>query len=78
MTHDNDFSKLMSDLTDVLRNDPEYAWSWHCNLWAAAYDSGANSEQATRTAERFMDNWFGFHAHSPKEIQLDRLESPLL
>lgn len=33
-------------LIDAMKADPEYAWSWHCNIAMAAHDSGAGPHHA--------------------------------
>lgn len=34
--------------------DPEYAWSWHCAIWAGAHDEGLETGAANRAAARVM------------------------
>ncbi len=42
-------------LIDAMKADPEYAWSWHCNLAMAMHDSGAGPHQAcNRGAALFL------------------------
>lgn len=38
----------------ALHNDPDYAWSWHCNAAMAAFDVGVPHYQANQAAARFM------------------------
>lgn len=38
----------------AMRDDPDYAWSWHCNIAMAAVDSGVPHGIANHAAARFM------------------------
>lgn len=49
----------ISLLSEQMQSDPDYAWSWQCNLAMMAYDAGADHEQANRQAAQFMKNLFG-------------------
>lgn len=49
----------MQRLTQQLQSDPEYAWSWHCNLAIASIDEGLHWAAANRAAARFMQSAFG-------------------
>lgn len=44
----------MDILRDAMQADPEYAWSWHCNLAMMAYDAGASHGPANKWAANFM------------------------
>ena len=46
-------------LADALRADPDYAWSWHCNIAVAAMDEGVSYAVANRAAARLMVTAFG-------------------
>ena len=46
-------------LSKAFKNDPDYAWSWHCNIAMAAKDEGMKHKAANRAAARFMYNAFG-------------------
>lgn len=48
----------MGALKKALRADPEYAWSWHCNIAMAALDEGLEHKKANQAAARFMRNAF--------------------
>ena len=37
-----------------MKADPEYAYSWHCNVACAAMDEGVDHETANKIATRFM------------------------
>ena len=41
-------------LKKAFKNDPEYAWAWHCNIAMSAYDEGLDKPAANRSAARFM------------------------
>jgi hypothetical protein len=44
----------MAALEKAIHNDPDYAWSWHCNIACAAMDEGLERVAANRAAARFM------------------------
>jgi len=46
--------QAMETLKQAFKDDPEYAWAWHCNLAMAAYDEGLPKPAANRSAARFM------------------------
>jgi len=46
-------------LKRAMRKDPDYAWSWHCNLAMMAYDAGAPHDDANVRAADFMKYCFG-------------------
>lgn len=41
-------------LCKALRDDLDYAWSWHCNVAMTAYDAGCPHDVANEGAARFM------------------------
>ena len=41
-------------LSKALRDDLDYAWSWHCNVAMTAYDAGCPHDVANEGAARFM------------------------
>lgn len=49
----------MGEVRAALHADPEYAWSWHCNIAMASVDEGMEHAAANRAAARFMHNCFG-------------------
>lgn len=64
----NKAPSALSKLTDALVADPEYAWSWHCNLAMPIMDSTKVSHRdANIAAARLMQHIFGIdtakHAH---------------
>ena len=58
--------EAMNHLRKVLKEDPEYAWSWHCNIAMAAFDEGLDHEHANKAAGRFMYNCFGINTINNK------------
>lgn len=50
--------KAMGALSEAMRNDPEYAWGWQCNIAMAAHDEGLDRPAANRAAARFIRNAF--------------------
>ena len=53
-------------LSRAMKNDPMYAWSWHCNLAMMAVDAGASHYEANKREESFMHYLFGVRAQEPK------------
>lgn len=49
----------MSKLSKQLQNDPEYAWSWHCNVAVHMMDAGLSHKKSNKIAARFMYSIFG-------------------
>lgn len=45
---------IVSTLGNLLREDFDWAWSWHCNIAMSARDEGVGHETANRAAARFM------------------------
>lgn len=48
-------------ITNDMRRDHEWAWTWHCTLACNVLDNvpGATAFQANRAAAQFMDQAFG-------------------
>lgn len=46
--------EAMKVVTEALRSDPDYAWSWHCNVAMASVDEGMGHYEANKAAARFM------------------------
>lgn len=48
----------VGDALDVLKNafknDPYFAWTWHCAIWSGAHDEGLADDAANRAAARVM------------------------
>ena len=53
-------------LSEQIRNDPDYAWSWHCALACAYQDEGIDHPAANRAAARFMKQAFGAEGYEPE------------
>lgn len=45
-------------LKNAVNNDPDYAWSWHCNLAMPFVDEGGSHETANKAAARIMSILF--------------------
>jgi hypothetical protein len=54
---------LIPEAMDVvgaaINSDPEYAWSWQCNIAMAVFDAGVEHRIANEGAARFMQILFG-------------------
>ena len=50
--------KAVDTLKEVMHQDPNYAWSWQCNLAMCAYDEGVSHAAANRAAARFISLLF--------------------
>lgn len=46
--------EAMKIVIEAMRVDPDYAWSWHCNIAMAAYDEGVSHYAANAAAARFL------------------------
>lgn len=62
--------EAMDHLKQVINDDREYAWAWHCNIAVPFMDAGASHDQANEGAARVMQHFFGvdvrtFPAWSP-------------
>ena len=44
----------MATVSNAIRNDPGYAWTWHCNIAMAAVDEGVDHMTANKLAARFL------------------------
>ncbi len=44
----------MAVVTKAMRDDPEYAWSWHCNIAMAYVDAGGDHAVGNHGAARFL------------------------
>ncbi len=55
-----DIKASYDSLTQAMRDDPQYAWGWLCNIAMPLSDSaGMSHEQANVTAAYLMDHLFG-------------------
>lgn len=50
-----DVPSAMTVVCKALQDDPEYAWSWHCNIAMSAFDEGIGHYAANKAAARFLD-----------------------
>lgn len=50
--------KACADLTDAMKEDPGYAWAWHCNIAMPIYNSGVSHLEANKIAARLMNHLF--------------------
>ena len=55
-------------LSDAMKADPMYAWSWHCNIAMAAVDAGASHSVGNAAAERFMYAAFGVDTSETRSV----------
>lgn len=46
--------QAFNTLKQAIHADPEYAWSWHCNIAMASVDQGMHPHAANRAAAHFM------------------------
>jgi hypothetical protein len=51
--------QALPTLTERIKEDPEYAWTWHCNLACAGMDAGLGHQAANAMAGNFMKLAFG-------------------
>lgn len=51
--------EAVEHLSKAFKDDPEYAWSWHCSLACCSMDEGLDHEHANKAAGRFMYMCFG-------------------
>lgn len=55
----NPVKNAMKVVQKAMKNDPDFAWSWHCNIAMAAQDAGAPHKEANERAADFMRCAFG-------------------
>lgn len=68
-----DTKEAMDHLTAVMKDDPEYAWSWHCNLAMPIMDStDCSHEQANRAAAALMQHVWGVDITKHPHWQFDK------
>lgn len=56
-----EITKALETLRKSMVDDPEYAWSWHCNVAMSSYDEGLSHQKANKAAARFMNKCFGIN-----------------
>lgn len=49
-----DTGDAVKTISDAMRKDPAYAWTWHCSLACCAFDEGVDIIRANNIAARFM------------------------
>jgi hypothetical protein len=54
----SDVSQAFNTLKKALTDDPDYAWSWHCNLAMPMIDGGVEEGLANKCAARLMQHIF--------------------
>lgn len=52
-----------------MKNDPGYAWAWHCNVSMIAFDAGAQHIESNIRAADFMQNVFEVDVRNYKEYK---------
>lgn len=67
--------KEFETIQQLMKDDFDYAWGWHCNIACAAMDEGVDHATANKIACRFMKN--AFDISTPRSIdeyrkQLDK------
>lgn len=55
----SDTANAFSVLRAAISDDPEYAWSWYCNIYMAIIDNGGSKETAGNASLSFMSQCFG-------------------
>ncbi len=66
----------MQLLTTALKDDPDYAWSWHCNLAMPIMDGARVSHRvANETAARLMQHLFGIDTAKHLNYRVDAAPS---
>ena len=58
-------AEAMQELSRYMQIDPEYAWSWHCNVAMVAQDAGAPHKEANERAADFMRRAFDVDTSKP-------------
>lgn len=53
---ENQIEKNVQELSKAMRNDPSYAWSWHCNIAMAHLDAMARAGYKIGKIEREAAN----------------------
>jgi len=75
MTAEITVKDALDVLQKAMQSDPEYAWSWHCNIAMAQYDAMIIGRlldrelihnRANKGAAVFMKNLFGVEGYEPK------------
>ena len=51
--------KALAALSSAMQSDPDFAWTWHCNIAMTAQDAGAPHDRSNVWAANFMQRAFG-------------------
>lgn len=70
------FKPEMSILSEAIRQDHGYAWSWHCNLAVAILDTHIPHPRANRAAAEIMARVFKIDTTTFPEYADTQLEAP--
>ena len=57
--------KAMGTLKKAMAKDPDYAWTWHCNIAVMAQDAGVSHKISNDGAARFMKLAFDVDTTKP-------------
>ena len=58
--------EAMTHLSQAMKDDPSYAWSWHCNIACLLLDEGIAHNRANDRASGFMKLAFGVETKAPE------------
>jgi hypothetical protein len=47
-------SETIENLSNLMKNDPDYAWTWLCNIAVCAQDEGLEYSASNRCAANFI------------------------
>lgn len=54
----NYISNCLTGLTNAIKKDDDYAWTWHCNIAMPIHDEGISHQQANEAAASIMKHIF--------------------
>lgn len=69
-------AQAMDALKEAFVADPSYAWTWHCGVWAAAYDEGMETSAANRAAARLMSMAFDVDTSKHENFAATQASAP--
>ncbi len=58
--------EAMDHLSQAMKDDPSYAWSWHCIVACLLLDEGVPHDRANDRASSFMKLAFGVKTKAPE------------
>jgi hypothetical protein len=71
--------EALNIIKSAMRDDPHYAWTWHCNVAVSMMDEGAPHDAANAAAARFMRLAFDVDtSKGPLALNLSEGLGPLL